>query len=101
MNIDNVLKSLPNIRGLRVSQVHLKPEYGYFTKAEKDEIKTSLESLGAITKKDEALVCGSKAHTCGMELDNINYTIWYDHEKSKEEKCAELKKQLADMGCHY
>lgn len=101
MSIDEVIKALPNIRDLEVKYISLQPEIGYFTKEEKEEIKASLESLGATVKRDKQLTRGSDTHTCDMVLNGIDYVIWYKYEKTKEEKCAELKKQLADMGCHY
>lgn len=34
-----------------------------------------------------------------LTLNDVKYEIVYDIDNS--EKCAQLKKQLADLGCHY
>jgi hypothetical protein len=106
MRVFEELESLAESVGAEKGQIHLdfRKKEGYFTNEEAEIIKNGLVDLGLRCSHDSN--CHSDTWVATFYREGEDYSnavvriaVWYTKARSKAEKCAELRRQLEELGC--
>ena len=98
MSLDSIVQALADtVPGTYINVDVRNDTIFYSTVDQADKLISTLTNLGGVVKNNDPITQGSSTWVATVDVEGTNFVVWYERIQTKEEKIAELQKQIEEI----